>query len=93
LFHSLAEPVAHFIPRDVDSLIAIACIGGISQTALFSILLFQGQGGFHARQGGQSCDSERQQAILLQMGRSTIIGNRLRQRAETILLAFEGKLN
>lgn len=37
--------------------------------------------------------TERQQAILWQMSRSTTIAYRLRQRAQIILLAFEGQLN
>lgn len=37
--------------------------------------------------------TERQQTILLQMSRSTTIAYRLRQRAQIILLAFEGRLN
>ncbi len=37
--------------------------------------------------------SERQQAILEQMSRSATIAFRLRQRAQIILLAFEGRLN
>ena len=37
--------------------------------------------------------SERQQAVLLQMSRSTTVPYRLRQRAQVILLAFEKRLN
>ena len=37
--------------------------------------------------------TQRQQAILEQMSRSTTIAFRLRQRAGIILLAFEGRLN
>ena len=37
--------------------------------------------------------SERQQAALLQMFRSTTVAFRLRQRAQVILLAFETRLN
>ena len=37
--------------------------------------------------------SERQQAVLLQMSRSTTAPYRLRQRAQVILLAFEKRLN
>ena len=37
--------------------------------------------------------SERQQAVLLQMSRSTTVPYRLRQRAQVILLAFAKRLN
>ena len=37
--------------------------------------------------------TERQQVILEQMSRSATIAFRLRQRAQIILLAFEGRLN
>ena len=37
--------------------------------------------------------TERQQFVLLKLSRATTIAFRLRQRAQVILLAFDGKLN
>ena len=37
--------------------------------------------------------TERQQIILSQMSRSVTVASRLRQRAQIILLGFEGRLN